>query len=213
MRPRRLFIAGSTGATGRFVTAEARARGIPVVPHARPKSATKAPGAAVFDLSDVTALASSLRTCTTILQLIGTMRSRFAAGDTYETSDIGTTRQLVESGREAGIDHVILLSSAGAGKPRGAYLRAKAEAERLCLDSGIPATVFRPSFLDGPGRRAPLWAKALISPWGPRWRVMPLEVLSRTMLQVAVNRTHLGELLEGRPLWDAVAEAQGFRRP
>lgn len=208
MRPRRLFIAGSTGATGSVLTEEARALGIPNVPHARPKSASKAPGSARFELSDTSALVSALRECTTVLQLIGTMRSRFAAGDTYETSDIGTTRQLVDAGKVAGVDHLILLSSTGAGKPRGAYFRAKAEAERLCLESGIPATVFRPSFLDGPGRRAALWAKVLISPWGPRWRVMPLEVLSRTMLRVAMDRSHLGGILEGRALWEVVAESK-----
>ena len=208
MRPRCLFIAGSTGATGRVVVEDARVRGIPAVPHRRPKSASEGTGAAVFELSDREALVSALGTCTTILQLIGTTRARFKSGDTYETSDIGTTRQLVEAGQGAGIDHLLLLSSVGAGRPRGAYFRAKAEAERICVESGIPTTVFRPSFLDGPGRRAPLWAKVLASPLGPRWRVMPLSDLSRAMLHTALNRSHLGEVLEGRGLWDLVAEAR-----
>ena len=208
MRPRRLFIAGSTGATGRVVTETARIQGIPIVAHARPSSRAGAVDRIAFEMSDAPALIAALRECTTTLQLIGTMRSRFAAGDTYETSDIGTTRQLVEAGQAAGIDHFMLLSSAGAGNPRGAYLHSKAEAERICLASGIPTTVFRPSFLDGPGRRAPLLARALISPWGPRWRVMPLQDLSRVMLHVAVHRSHLGKILEGRALWDAVAESR-----
>lgn len=208
MRPRRLFIAGSTGATGRVVTDDARTRGIPAIPHARPKSQTKAPGSAVFELADTAALVSALKECTTVLQLIGTMRARFAAGDTYETSDIGTTRQLVEAAKLAGIDHLLLLSSAGAGKPRGDYLRTKAEAERLCTASGVPTTVFRPSFLDGPGRKTPLWAKILVAPLGPVWKVMPLADLSRAMLRVAVDRSHLGEVLEGRPMWDVVAASK-----
>ena len=211
MRPRRLFIAGSTGATGCVVTEAARARKIPVLPHVRPRSSAKAldADAVVFELSDRAALVSALRGCTTVLQLIGTMRSRFADGDTYETSDIGTTRQLVDAGKAAGIDHLLLLSSVGAGKPRGAYFHAKAEAERLCRESGIPTTVFRPSFLDGPGRRASLWVKAIASPMGERWRVMPIRELSRAMLHVAVNRSHLEEVLEGRALWDVVTQSKG----
>jgi hypothetical protein len=38
---------------------------------------------------------------------------------------------------------------------------------------------------------------------------MPLRALSAAMLHVAVNRSHLGEILEGRALWDLVAEARG----
>src|SRR5207245_164039 len=98
-------------------------------------------------------LRTALARCTTVTQLIGTTRKRFAAGDTYESSDIGTTRQLVDAAHAAGtIDHFILLTSVGAGKPRGAYLRAKAEAERIVIESGIAYTIFRPSFLIGGGR-------------------------------------------------------------
>ena len=97
--------------------------------------------------------------CTTVVQLIGTMRKRFAQGDTYESSDVGTTRQLVAAATEAQIDHFVLLSSVGADKPMGAYLKAKAEAERIVFDSGIPWTVFRPSSFDGGGHRPHLQAQ------------------------------------------------------
>jgi len=55
VRPRRLFIAGSTGATGCVVTEAARARKIPVLPHVRPRSSAKAldADAVVFELSEV----------------------------------------------------------------------------------------------------------------------------------------------------------------
>src|SRR5262249_32915216 len=78
------------------------ARGVAIVPHLRPKHTSGGAGvdprAAVLDLADVGALTDALRGCTTVMQLIGTMRRRFADGDTYEVSDIGTTRQLVEAG-------------------------------------------------------------------------------------------------------------------
>src|SRR5919199_691904 len=109
---RKLFIAGATGAVGRTAVALAEQRGLSVVPHVRPKTAAQGkslhPRAAVLELSDVDALTDTLRDRTTVLQLIGTTRSRFARGDTYETSDIGTTRQLVETAKRTGsIDHII----------------------------------------------------------------------------------------------------------
>src|SRR5687768_11129929 len=142
--PRRIFVAGSTGATGRALVRLAATRGLAdrVVPHLRPRGPqtrqVDAPaGAIVLDLGDARALATALEGFTTVVQLIGTMRKRFAAGDTYETSDLGTTRQLVDAARAAGVDHMVLLSSVGAGRPIGAYLQAKARAEAIVTGSGI----------------------------------------------------------------------------
>src|SRR5208282_1493641 len=106
-------------------------------------------------------LIEALGSCTTVLRTIGTMRSRFAAGDTYESSDIGTTRDLVSASKAAGIDHFILVSAVGAGRPVGAYLQAKARAVALVVDSGLPYTIVRPSSLVGEGRKAPSGMKAL----------------------------------------------------
>src|SRR4051812_43337599 len=137
MTHRKLFVAGATGATGKVLVPMARAEKIAIVPHARPKSAGSAPeGAAVVDLGDAAALSKAMKGCTTVVQLIGTMKKRFATGDTYETSDIGTTRQLVEAAKSCGtVDHLVLLSSVGAGRPVGAYLQAKAKTEEIVRKS------------------------------------------------------------------------------
>ncbi|MCI0572047.1 MAG: SDR family oxidoreductase, partial [Myxococcaceae bacterium] len=151
---RQLFVAGATGATGRNVMRLALERGTPVVAHVRSRSAQSGPAAswprkAVLELADAPALVEAMRGCTTVLQLIGTMRKRFSSGDTYETSDIGTTRQLVAAAKSAGVDHLVLLSSMGAGRPVGAYLKAKAEAERLVRESGLAWTIVRPPAFEG----------------------------------------------------------------
>src|ERR1700694_2307117 len=108
MRDRKIFVAGSTGAVGRAL-ARAAGGAADLVLHAR----RAVPGSVAFELSDRTRLVSSLSGCTTVGQLIGTMRKRFASGDTYETSDVGTTRLLADAAREAGVDHFVLLSSLG----------------------------------------------------------------------------------------------------
>lgn len=212
MRQRRLFVAGSTGATGRVLVPTAKRLGLEVVPHVRPKtaagSASLDPAAAVLELSDHAALVEALRGCTTVVQLIGTMRKRFATGDTYELSDIGTTRQLVDAAKEAGCDHVVLLSSFGAGKPVGAYLKAKARAEALVTGSGLDWTILRPSAFEGGGHKPPPGMRWVTETLGlDRYRPITLDQLAQALLFVAAERAPLGVALEGTPLWQVVDEA------
>jgi len=217
---RKLFVAGSTGATGRTLMPLATARGVDIVPHLRPASAQGRdlhPQSAVLDLDDAAALDAAMAGCTTVVQLIGTMRKRFSAGDTYESSDIGTTRLLVESATRCGVDHVVLLSSVGAGKPTGAYLRAKARAESIVTGSGLDWTIFRPSSFAGEGHRPPpgmaLFTRALGM---DRFRPIPIGQLAATILHVACTGEPRATVLEGTSLWaqvDAAATHVGPSSP
>jgi uncharacterized protein YbjT (DUF2867 family) len=211
-RPRRLFIAGSTGATGRTLLRISGPHRSELVAFRRPRGESdqaKDASEAVLPLDDREALVSALRGCTTAVQLIGTMRKRFAKGDTYETSDIGTTRSLVEASREAGVDHLVLLSSVGAGKPMGAYLEAKAKAETLVRESGIPYTIFRPSAFMGEEHRVPEIAETITKLFGmDRYRPIRLEDLARVILYAGLQRAPLKTELEGAALWQWVDEAK-----
>lgn len=168
-----IFVAGSTGAVGQEVVKLAAARGTAIFPHRR-----KGPDG--FDLGDRARLDAALAGCDAIVQLIGTMRNRFASGDTYETSDIGTTRTLCAA---AGGRHIVLLSSVGAGRPVGAYLKAKAEAERLVRESGCPWTIVRPSAFVGEGRKPPPLFGGITRALGlDRWRPIRVEEVAAVML-------------------------------
>lgn len=206
--PRKIFIAGSTGSIGRTLLPLAQAKKADVVAHRRPKQGEEV-SAAVFELSDEQKLVEALKQCTTVVQLIGTMRKRFARGDTYETSDIGTTRQLIDAAKKAGtIDHLVLLSSVGAGKPVGAYLKAKAEAERLVRESEIPYTIFRPSAFDGAGHSPPPGSYLVTNLLNlNRYKPIRVEALAQAILFAAMERKPLQMALEGEQLWDQVAMA------
>lgn len=208
----KLFIAGATGAVGRTLLRQAEATGADVVPHLRPKTAAQGkslhPKAVMLELSQTKAVAEALKSTerTTILQLIGTMKKRFGAGDTYETSDIGTTQQLVDAAKLAGtVNHLVLLSSIGAGNPAGAYLKAKARAEAIVQNSGLPFTIFRPSAFMGEGHHIPGVFKTLTKLLGAK-RYEPIEVeeLARALLKVAQDRAPLNAILEGEALWTIV---------
>ena len=213
MSPRRLFIAGATGAVGRVLVPMADRHGISVVPHVRPKSASSLahPNVVAIDLGDA-GLPAAMQGCTTVVQLIGTMKKRFAKGDTYETSDIGTTRQLVEAAKRAGVDHLVLLSSVGAGRPMGAYLEAKAKAESLVKESGIAFTIVRPSAFEDRESQAMPGVRAITSFFGlTKYQPITLAELASALLQVAKERAPLGVALEGAPLWDVVKAASALR--
>lgn len=212
MRERRVFVAGSTGATGRTAVRLAPSMGVDVVAHVRPSTAAKTQppaNAAVFELNDRPSLVEVLRGCSTVVQLIGTMRKRFASGDTYESSDIGTTRLLVDAALEAGCDHVVLLSSVGAGRPVGAYLKAKAAAEAIVRDSGIAWTIVRPSAFEGEGHTLPPGMRLLTGLLHlDTYRPIRVEELASAILYAAKQRSPIGMVLEGRTLWDVVEQAQ-----
>ena len=210
MSERKIFVAGASGAVGRTVVRQALAAGSSLRTHYRkqPEGAAQ-PGAVVGALDDHEWLTEQLRGQTTVLQLIGTMRKRFAAGDTYETSDIGTTRSLVECAKRAGtVDHLVLLSSVGAGRPMGAYLRAKAQAETLVSTSGIAWTTLRPSAFDGEGHHAPP-GMGLLSKLPGLHHLRPISVddLARGILHVATTRGPLDAVLEGDSLFAVIARS------
>ncbi len=217
----RLFVAGATGVVGAEVVARARTAGISVTPHLRPRRAAgnplgADPAAAVFDLDDHARLVEAMRGHTAVLQLIGTMRKRFKQGDTYETSDIGTTRLLVAAAREAGVPHVVALTSVGAGRPVGTYLKAKAEVERIVTGSGLRHDFFRPSsFIGGPHRPPPGMAAALnaaaaagLRGTAARFRPIPVPDLARSILLAAVEPGDGDRIFEGVTLWAQVDAAR-----
>ena len=212
---RRIFVAGATGVTGRALLEAAAARKVRVLAHARPSSVAKLgpAGAAhevvTVDLGDAAGLTAALAGVTTIVQCIGTMKKRFAAGDTYETSDIGTTQQLVDAGRAAGVDHIVLLGSVGAGGV-GAYLKAKARAEEIVRGSGMAWTIFRPSVLIGEDRGGVPGFGAVTRLLGlKKYQPIKVEQLAGALLLCARERAPLGVALEGKPLWELVARGLG----
>ena len=207
---RRIFLAGATGAVGRTLLGLPSLPGATLVSHLRPgRDASGFANPAVCELSNPDALDQALRGCTTVLQLIGSRRARFAKGDTYESSDVGTTRQLVEAARRLGtVDHFVLLSSVGAGRPVGAYLKAKARAEALVTQSGLPYTILRPSAFEGGGHAPPALFGPITRALGlAALRPIRIETLAALLLRIAAERAPLGTVLEGKSLL-ALAEAR-----
>ena len=221
LRDMKIFVAGATGATGQVFVPMATRAGLDLVLHVRPQSAARSPlgkdpRARVLELSDAEALGAALSGADGVVSFAGTMKSRFAAGDTYESSDLGSTRQLVLGAKSAGVPRILLLSSYGAGG-MGAYLKMKAACEDIVRTSGLAFTIFRPSVLVSPpgvegthgARGAPPGLAGLLAAlghlpglggWSNDTRPIPLTVLSCAFLRVLAEPRD-GQTLTGRDLW------------
>jgi uncharacterized protein YbjT (DUF2867 family) len=156
-----VFVAGATGAVGSVLVPYLKESHFSVIPHVRPQTAErhplgKDPRALVAELADTPRLDEQMARVHAVVCLVGTMRNRFRAGDTYESSDYRPVVQLLDSAKRAPLAeprHFILLSALGARSGSG-YLGWKFKAEEAVRSSGLPATILRPSFLDTRGSRS-----------------------------------------------------------
>lgn len=228
-RMRTALVAGASGAVGSVLVPVARAAGLRVIPHLRPRTAArhplgKDPEALICDLADSGALDRAMARVDAVACLVGTMRRRFAQGDTYETSDYAPVIALIESAKRVPALSprlFVLLSSLGA-REGGGYTGWKWRAEEAVRLSGLPGCILRPSFLDSAGsgampsdgraRRPPpliggalrlLGAIPALRGFADDLRPMPIDVLARAIAKVLRDGAPAPSLWTGRQIWQA----------
>ena len=224
-----VLVAGATGAVGSALVPVLRQQGFAVIPHLRPQTAGRHPlgkdaAALICDLSEAPKLDAAMARVQGVVCLVGTMRRRFDAGDTYASSDYQPVVDLVGSARRlSAAPHFVLLSALGA-RPGKGYLGWKHQAEEVVRQSGLPFAILRPSFLDsrqsgsqpsdGAQRRPPpLVGPALrlagqvpgLRGFADDLRPIPVEVLCRAIARVLRDREPTASVLTGRQLWQAAA--------
>jgi nucleoside-diphosphate-sugar epimerase len=84
-----------------------------------------------------------------VIHLAGTLQPK--GRDSYESANVQTTATVAAAARQSHVGRLVFLSYVGADAgSSNAYLRSKALAEGLLLESGIPTTVFRYLHIYGP---------------------------------------------------------------
>jgi uncharacterized protein YbjT (DUF2867 family) len=166
-----VFVAGASGYTGQAVVSALCDAGHQVVAHLRPLSSRLAHFQTLFGAKgatvDTTAWEPAAMTATMrllapelIFALLGTTRARSKADkkqgieSSYEIVDYGLSKLLMDAACAAEITpRFVYLSSMGAGgDPKGAYMAARAKSEKALIESGLPYTIARPSFITGNDR-------------------------------------------------------------
>lgn len=159
-----VFITGGTGFMGRNLIMELVRRGYVIKTLVRHGSEHKLPhGCKVVqgDALDKNSFLSQIPPAETFVQLIGVTHPNPAKKDEFRAVDLGSARAAIEAAREAGVTHFVYVSVAQPAPVMKFYVTIRAEVEQMIRDSGMNATILRPWYVLGPGRRWPLFLKPI----------------------------------------------------
>ena len=210
----KIFIAGASGYTGLRLLPLLKNH--TVYAHLRPESKNFETKKSLLENSGTIVLAHDLsytenfplKDCHVLVSLIGTTRAQFDAHTSYETADYGANISLMELAKKFKIPRFVLLSSVGADKGMGPYLKVKKKTEEALMQSGLDYTILRPSFFVGPGRRAAQLLQPFFSIWSffskksaLRYQAISIETLAQILLKIIEdNQKYSRCILEGTSL-------------
>jgi uncharacterized protein YbjT (DUF2867 family) len=154
-----VFVTGATGLMGRSLIPALLSRGHRVRALARPGSERKLPAgctAVVGDALKRDTYQGQISPADTFVQLVGVAHPNPSKAAEFRAIDLQSARDAVSAAREAGVRHFIYVSVAQPAPVMKAYITVRAECEQALRESGLFATIMRPWYVLGPGRRWPL---------------------------------------------------------
>lgn len=152
----RLFVTGATGFVGQHVVQQLIRQGHHVTCLIRreeqkqlfqtlPQSSLRF---VVGDLFQPELLSESMRSCDTVIHLVGIIREVPRQGITFQRIHVDGTRFLCEAAQNAGVQRFIHMSALGArANSNTGYHQTKYIAEQVVQASDIPYIIFRPSII------------------------------------------------------------------
>jgi NADH dehydrogenase len=169
-------VLGGSGFVGRHVCQQLAARGyrvrVPTRNRERAKQLILLPTVDVVaaNVHDPEALSETIAGAEAVINLVGMLHDgrgeeRFAA------AHVELARKVVAACTACGVGRLLHMSALNAD-PAGpsAYLRSKGEAERIVRESGVNATILRPSVIFGPDDR-------FLNPFARALKFLPVMVL------------------------------------
>jgi uncharacterized protein YbjT (DUF2867 family) len=107
------------------------------------------------DALDASTYSAHVAPADTFVHLIGVAHPNPAKARQFRDIDLGSLHAAVAAAKAAGCEHFVFVSVAQPAPVMQAYVRARAECERVITASGLNATILRPWYVLGPGRRWP----------------------------------------------------------
>jgi uncharacterized protein YbjT (DUF2867 family) len=96
-----------------------------------------------------------VRPADTFVQLVGVSHPNPAKAAEFCAVDLVTARATVSAAVDASIQHFVYVSVAQPAPVMKAYVAVRGECEEFIRASGLNATILRPWYVLGPGRRWP----------------------------------------------------------
>ena len=153
----RVAIIGGTGFVGSYIVDRLLATGHEVSLLVRPGSEHK-----VRQSDSIQTVAGSINSaeniaavvggCDAVIYCVGILREFAGKGITFEATQFDGVARTLEAALKNRVGRFILMSANGAKSPGTRYQATKKRAEDLLLESGLEATIFRPSVIFGDPR-------------------------------------------------------------
>ena len=153
----RVFVTGATGYVGGFILQELRRQHIKARCLVRTYDQAErinADGteAVIADVTNPKTLEGVLTNCDAVIHLVAIIKEHQKNNITFERLNYESTKNMVDIALAQGVRRFLYMSALGADiHGATAYLRSKGKAEGYVCDSGLNYTIFRPSFIFGPG--------------------------------------------------------------
>jgi uncharacterized protein YbjT (DUF2867 family) len=157
-----VFVTGGTGFMGRNLIVELLKRGYAVKALVRKGSEHKLPQgceAVEGDALERNSFVHRISPAATFVQLVGVTHPNPAKKNEFRSVDLGSARAAIEAAVEARVAHFVYVSVAQPAPVMKFYIAVRAETEQMIRASGLNATILRPWYVLGPGRRWPLLIK------------------------------------------------------
>jgi uncharacterized protein YbjT (DUF2867 family) len=97
-----------------------------------------------------------VRGCDTLVHLVGVAHPSPAKKQQFRTIDLASATQAVAAAASGGVRHMVYVSVAHPAPVMRDYIAARTEAENAIRKARMNATILRPWYVLGPGRRWPL---------------------------------------------------------
>ncbi|MBN2414096.1 complex I NDUFA9 subunit family protein [candidate division KSB1 bacterium] len=153
----KIFLTGATGFVGSHILKRLVNEGHFVYCLAR-KSGTdnimnhKQVRAVTGDVTKPETLEKRLSGCDAVIHLVAVIKEKKNKNITFERLNYLSTKNMLESAVRQGVKRFIYMSALGADvNGETPYFRTKGRAEIAVIQSGLLYTIFRPSFIFGPG--------------------------------------------------------------
>lgn len=160
--PINILVTGGTGYIGGNLIPRLLARGHRVRVLARAESAARVPAGATAvlgDALDADCVGAALEGIDAAIHLVGTAHPSPSKADLFEKVDLVSIRAAVSAAKRRGTSHLIYVSVAHPAPIMQSYLWVRTLGEAMIREAELTATILRPWYVLGQGRRWPLLLK------------------------------------------------------